>query len=78
VGAWDSPTAQIAAAEDAMQRETKERAREDRRAERERLVALDAPVVALGALSDALLATALVAGGYRRHDRGEWRRRRGS
>jgi hypothetical protein len=76
VGAWDSPTAQVAAAEDRMRREAKERALADRRAVAERLAALDAPVLVLDALGDALLAATLVAGGFHRHDRGEWRRRR--
>src|SRR5262245_37542575 len=77
VGAAGSPMAEISAAEDAMQREARERALADRRNERERLAALDAPVLALGALSEALLGAALVAGGYHQHARGGWRRRRG-
>jgi hypothetical protein len=66
----------VAAAEDAMRREARERALLDRRTERERLAALDAPVLALGAVGDALVWTAWVSAGYHRHDRGEWRRRR--
>jgi hypothetical protein len=76
VGAAGSPTAALAAAEDAMHREAKERALVERRAEEARLIVLDAPVVALEGLSNAILAPALVAGGDRQHDRGEWRRRR--
>jgi hypothetical protein len=41
------------------------------------LAALDAPVLALAELGDALLAATLVVGGFHRHDRGPWRRRRG-
>ena len=76
VGAEGSPTAQLAAAEAVLRQEHRERERAERRTERERLAALDAPVLALGALSDALLGATLVAGGYRQHDRGDWRRRR--
>ena len=76
VGAAGSPMAALTAAEDELRREARERALADRRSERERLAALDAPVLALGALSEALLGATLVAGGYRQHDRGEWRRRR--
>ena len=77
VGAAGSPMAQLAVVEDAMHREARERALLDRRTERERLAALDAPLVALGVVGDALLWTTWVSAGYHRHDRGEWRRRRG-
>ena len=75
-GAAGSLTAELAAVEDRLRREARERAALDRRTERERLAALDVPVLALGALGDALVAAALVASGYHRHDRGPWRRRR--
>ena len=76
VGAAGSPTAELAAAEDELRRRAREQAAKDRRTERERLAALDVPVLALGAFGDALVAAALVASGYHRHDRGPWRRRR--
>ena len=57
--------AELAAAEDALHREA-----------RERLEALDAPLLALDALTGALYRAALVAAGYRQHKRGEWRKRR--
>ena len=55
------------------------RAREQRQAvqeERRRLADLDSPTARLSALVDALAAGALLQAGYRRHDRGNWRRRR--
>ena len=68
--------AELAAAEDALHREARERAAQDRRSERERLAELDAPLLALTAMGDALVAAALMVSGYRQHKRGEWRRRR--
>ena len=47
------------------------------RAERERLDAADATLAELSAVADALARSALLLAGYHRHDRGEWRRRRG-
>jgi hypothetical protein len=68
--------AQLAAAEDRLHREARERAARDRRTERERLAALDAPLLALDARVETLYRAALVLAGYHRHQRGEWRRRR--
>ena len=68
--------AELAAAEDALHREARERAAQDRRSERERLAELDAPLLALTAMGDALLAATLVTVGYRQHKGGEWRRKR--
>ena len=48
-----------------------------RRAERDDLKALDDQVKTLGQLADTLARAALVLAGYHRHDRGEWRKRRG-
>ena len=73
-GGW---AGDLAAAEDAMHREARERAWADRRTERERLAELDAPVEALDAQAETLYRAALVLAGYRQHDRGQWRRRRG-
>lgn len=75
-GAAGSPTAELAAAEDAMRREARERALADRRSERERLEALDAPVFALNDRVEALYRAALLVAGYRRHARGQWRKPR--
>ena len=70
------PLAELAAAWDAEERQ-------ERAAERERArqaEARDAPAVAalaeLGRVLDGLAAAFLVGAGYRRHNRGEWRRRR--
>jgi hypothetical protein len=76
VGAAGSPLAELAAAEDALHREARERAAQDRRTEAERLAALDAPLDALDALTGALHRATLTLAGYRQHKRGEWRRTR--
>jgi hypothetical protein len=76
VGAAGSPMAQLAAIEDELHREAREQARTDRRTQRERLEALDVPLVALDGRAEALYRAALVLAGYHRHQRGEWRRRR--
>jgi hypothetical protein len=47
------------------------------KAEREAAAALDAPLDELDDLADALVRAALVAAGYRQHNRGEWRKTRG-
>jgi hypothetical protein len=50
--------------------------REARRAARAELAALDAPLDDLAEVTDLLAQAVLVAAGYRRHHRGEWRKRR--
>jgi hypothetical protein len=67
---------ELAAAEDAMRREARERALMVRRTERERLAELDAPLEALDAQADVLYRAVLVLSGYRQHARGQWRKRR--
>jgi hypothetical protein len=66
---------QIAALQDAQER----RLREDEAAlwkeERERLEALLAPVEQLYEATEILYRAALLAAGFRRHQRGEWRKR---
>lgn len=74
VGAAGTPQAELAAAEDALHREARERAAQDRRTERERLAALEAPILAVEAIGEAVLGATLVAAGYRQHNRLEWRR----
>lgn len=71
------PAAELAALLDAREREEREQARDERRAEQEQWDAAERPLVELCELTDALARAALLAAGYRRHDRGEWRRRRG-
>ena len=46
------------------------------RAEREQMAAREADLDAFCALTDALVAAALLDAGYRRHHRGEWRKQR--
>ena len=48
-----------------------------RRRERATWAALEQPARELDDLAELLAATALTLAGYHRHDRGEWRRRRG-
>lgn len=70
------PIAELAAEMDALERRRREEGAETRRIEREHLKALDAPVAKLCEDSETLARATLVASGYRRHDRGEWRKRR--
>ena len=60
---------------DARERRQHERSRLD--AERERWADLDQQADRFGDWADALATAEFVRAGYRRHDRGEWRRRRG-
>jgi cob(I)alamin adenosyltransferase len=69
--------AELAAETDAFERQRREAERAAWRAERAELEALDAPLAELNHLADLLARAALVAAGYRQHNRGEWRRRRG-
>ena len=48
-----------------------------RRRERARWAALERPARELDDLADLLAGTAFTLAGFHRHDRGEWRRRRG-
>ena len=67
----------LAAESDEDQREQRAARRERERAERERWAALEGPTDELAELTDILVTVALADAGYRRHARGEWRRRRG-
>jgi hypothetical protein len=51
--------------------------REARRAARAELAALDAALDDLAEQTDLLTRAVLAAAGYRRHHRGEWRKKRG-
>jgi hypothetical protein len=62
---------------DAEQREQRAYERERHARERAAWAALEQPARAVDDLADMLTAAALLAAGYRQHDRGEWRRRRG-
>ncbi len=72
------PLAEIAALmdeEDRLRREEEARAW---REERQRMETLEAPIEELCEAAEVLTQAALYAAGYRRHNRGEWRKRRGS
>jgi hypothetical protein len=60
-----------------IEREQRTLKREQLEFERQRWAALEGPVLELDEATDLLVTAAMSAAGYRRHDRGEWRRRRG-
>ena len=66
--------ADLAAAVDAVARQRRADAAAAHRAERERIAALAAAIAPLDELADALAAAALLAAGFHRHHRGEWRK----
>ena len=70
------PLGKLAAEMDALERRRRQEKAEAWRAERERLEALEAPVVKLCEMSEALARAILIVAGYHRHNRGEWRKRR--
>jgi hypothetical protein len=70
------PLAELAAELDAEERWQREEQRQAWRDERERMVTLEAPIEELCEASEILAQSALVAAGYRQHNRGEWRKRR--
>ena len=74
VGAAGSPAAELAAAADGLRRLGREAAARERHAERERHREAEAPLLALCERTDVLTRAALLAAGFRQHDRGEWRR----
>ncbi len=67
---------EIAALEDEYERRRQEEEAALEKEERERLEDLMAPVEELCEAAEVLARAALVAAGYRRHNRGEWRKRR--
>jgi hypothetical protein len=69
--------AELIAQMDAIQREKREMERAIRRAERAKLEALDTRVKELNDWADLLARAALVIAGFRQHNRGEWRKKRG-
>lgn len=68
--------AELAAQHDALDRLRREKEARLWREERERLEALDAQTRELNDLAELLTRAALLAAGYRQHERGEWRRPR--
>jgi hypothetical protein len=67
---------QLAAQLDAAERQKRELDRAERMAMRADVEALDAKVDELDEVAKLLAGAALLAAGYRRHNRGEWRKRR--
>ena len=67
---------ELAAQMDALERERRKEQAARWREEQEELDALEAPVAELSEASDLLVRAALLASGYRQHNRGEWRKRR--
>jgi len=72
------PLGQLAALEDEHERRQREEQAAYWKEEQEDLDALEAPVEELTEASDLLIRAALLASGYRQHNRGEWRLRRES
>ena len=66
----------IAALHDAQERQRREEEAALWKEERERLEALVAPVEDLCEAAEILYRAALLSAGYRRHQRGQWRRKR--
>ena len=71
------PIAELAAAADERDRRAELDRRESEKAERERLEAFDREIDAVCEAIDLAARAALVEAGYRQHNRGEWRLRRG-
>jgi hypothetical protein len=66
----------LAALQDAQERRRREEEATSWKEERERLEALVTPVEDLCEATEILYRAALLAAGFRRHQRGEWRRKR--
>lgn len=70
------PIAELAAAQDALERHRREEEAEAWRAKRERLEALEKPVEELCEGAELLTRAALLVAGYHQHHGGEWRKKR--
>jgi len=70
------PLGQLAALQDEHERQRREEQAAYWREVQQDLDALEASVNELSEASDLLVRTALLASGYRQHNRGEWRLRR--
>jgi len=66
----------LAAQLDALERQERQLAALALRNEKAALTTFDADLKALTRITDLVARAALVAAGYRQHNRGEWRRRR--
>jgi hypothetical protein len=62
---------------DGIEREQRSQRRDDLEINRQRWVALESPLLKLDDVTDLFVSAAMTMAGYHRHDRGEWRRRRG-
>jgi hypothetical protein len=67
---------ELVAQMDAIEREQREMDREADEATRDELAAEDQPLGDLDALADEAARAAMLVAGYRRHKRGEWRKKR--
>jgi hypothetical protein len=70
------PLAEVAAARDALAREGRRDAREQRDRERRTLLAVDAPAETYSMTLETLIRAGLLLAGYHRLHGGEWRQRR--
>ena len=70
------PLAELAAELDAEERRQRQEQRQVWREELERMEALEGSIEELCEASEVLARAALVVAGYRRHNRGEWRKKR--
>jgi hypothetical protein len=68
---------QLAADIDALAVQTRLVEREDRADERDRIAAIEDPLVEFDRAVELAISGELLVAGYHRHDRGPWRRRRG-
>jgi hypothetical protein len=68
---------QLAADVDAIGRQARLVERDARDAERDRIAAIEDPLVEVDRAVDLAVSGELLVAGYHRHDRGPWRRRRG-
>jgi len=69
---------ELAAQMDAIARDKLDTDRESNRIARKEIETLDASVAELNELADLLVAASLLAAGFRQHNRGNWRKRRGN
>jgi hypothetical protein len=68
--------AELAAQVDALERDKRHLEAQELRQKKAELAALDDDMKALSQATDLVAQAALLAAGYHRHKRGEWRRRR--
>ena len=71
------PLAELAAETDALKRLRREEEAEAWRQERESLEFIDRSMEDLHETAEVLARATLLAAGYRQHNRGEWRKKRG-